>query len=70
MTQVREVVVARAEPRLVYLSDGVEAGEMIVTTNLEAPIPGTRLIISGEQPRNVNESSTAQDDTNAAEDPS
>ena len=47
--EVREVQVARAEPRFVYLTGGVEDGEMVVTTTLDAPIPGTRLVISGEQ---------------------
>lgn len=48
--EVREVTVARAEPDQVYLTDGVEDGELVITTTLDAPIPGTRLIISGEDP--------------------
>ena len=47
--EIREVVVARAEPRLVYLTSGVENGEKVVTTSLDAPIPGTQLAISGEE---------------------
>jgi len=46
--EVREVTVARAEPDRVVLTDGVRDGELVITTTLDAPIPGTRLIISGE----------------------
>lgn len=48
--EVRDVTVARAEPDVVYLSDGVQDGELVITTTLDAPIPGTRLIVSGEDP--------------------
>lgn len=48
--EVREVTVARAEPDEVFLIDGVSDGELVITTTLDAPIPGTRLIISGEDP--------------------
>lgn len=51
--EVRSVSVVRAEPHEVYLSDGVADGEWVVTTTLEAPIPGTRLAIESEQDRNV-----------------
>ena len=47
--EVRKVTVIRAEPRIVYISAGVSGGEKVVTTTLEAPIPGTRLILSGEE---------------------
>ena len=46
--EVRDVTVVRAEPHRVYISHGVDDGELVVTTMLEAPIPGTRLAISGE----------------------
>jgi len=46
--EVRPVVVARAEPRQVYISSGIEAGELVVTTSMDAPIPGTQLAIAGE----------------------
>jgi multidrug efflux pump subunit AcrA (membrane-fusion protein) len=39
------VTVARAEPRKVYISSGVEGGARIVVTTLDAPVPGTRLAI-------------------------
>lgn len=61
--EIREVTVARAEPQLVYLTGGVEGGELVVTTTLDAPIPGTRLIISGETPA---QDAVAVDTTEAA----
>jgi len=48
--EVREVMVARAEARQVFITDGVNDGELVVTTTLDAPIPGTRLVIRGEEP--------------------
>jgi hypothetical protein len=48
--EIRQVTVVRAEPRKVYISDGVEAGELVVTTSMDAPIPGTRLAVTGEDP--------------------
>ena len=39
---------AVTEPRYVYISSGIRDGERIVTTALDAPIPGTRLAIRGE----------------------
>lgn len=47
--EVRPVTVVRAEPHEVYISAGVEDGERVITTTLEAPIPGMRLSINGEQ---------------------
>ena len=46
--EVRDVMVARAEARQVYITDGVSNGELVVTTTLDAPIPGTRLVLRGE----------------------
>lgn len=46
--EVRPVEVARAEPRLVYISGGIAEGELVVTTSMDAPIPGTKLAISSE----------------------
>lgn len=51
--EVREVTVARAEPDEVYLTGGVSDGELVITTTLDAPIPGTRLIVSGEDPTSL-----------------
>ena len=59
--EVREVQVARAEPREVYLSGGVKAGELVITTNMDAPIPGTRLLISGDSATADTTAATAQD---------
>jgi RND family efflux transporter MFP subunit len=47
--EVRPVTVARAEPNNVYLSGGIEDGELVVTTSLDAPIPGTLLTLRGEE---------------------
>ncbi len=46
--EIRPVRVARAEPRFVYITGGIEDGERIVTTTLDAPIPGMKLTFSGE----------------------
>jgi RND family efflux transporter MFP subunit len=48
--EIRRVTVLRAEPRNVYISDGLTAGELIVTTSIDAPIPGTQLAVTGEDP--------------------
>jgi RND family efflux transporter MFP subunit len=48
--EIREVTVVRAEPRKVYISSGVEGGELVVTTSMDAPIPGTQLAVTGEEP--------------------
>ncbi len=47
--EVRKVTVIREEPDLVYISHGVSGGEKVVTTTLDAPIPGMQLAINGEQ---------------------
>jgi len=47
--EVRQVMVARAEARQVFITDGVNDGESVVTTTLDAPIPGTRLLLRGEE---------------------
>lgn len=46
--EVRPVTVARSEPRNVYISAGIRAGELVVTTSLDAPIPGIQLAIASE----------------------
>lgn len=48
--ELRSVTVVRAEPKKVYLSSGVEGGELVITTSMDAPIPGTQLAITGEEP--------------------
>jgi RND family efflux transporter MFP subunit len=48
--EIRPVTVLRAEPRSVYISEGVEGGELVITTTMDAPIPGTSLAVTGEAP--------------------
>jgi len=45
--QILPVTVLRAEPKKVYLSEGIEGGTKVVITTLDAPVPGTRLAIRG-----------------------
>ncbi|MGK2927873.1 MAG: efflux RND transporter periplasmic adaptor subunit [Lysobacterales bacterium] len=60
---VRAVTVARSEPRNVYISSGIRAGELVVTTSLDAPIPGIQLAIAGETPTTDGESAADADGT-------
>ena len=39
------VEVLRAEPKRVYLSKGIDGGARVVTTTLDAPVPGTKLAV-------------------------
>lgn len=45
--EILPVTVLRAEPKKVYLSQGIEGGTKVVITTLDAPVPGTRLAIRG-----------------------
>ena len=57
--EIRPVSVIRAEPKNVYISDGIESGEFVITTLLDAPIAGTPVVISGQDnPSSGPESST------------
>jgi RND family efflux transporter MFP subunit len=57
--EIRQVNVLRAEPRSVYIRDGIVDGDMVITTSLDAAIPGTQLTISGEdRPAPAQDSST------------
>ncbi|MCJ7816034.1 MAG: efflux RND transporter periplasmic adaptor subunit, partial [Xanthomonadales bacterium] len=47
--EIRPVTVVRSEPKSVYLSEGVKGGELVITTSMDAPIPGMGLAISGEE---------------------
>ena len=47
--EILRVTVLRAEPKKVYLSKGIEGGTKVVITTLDAPVPGTRLAIRGEE---------------------
>ncbi len=48
--EIRTVTVARAEAERVYITEGVDEGEWVVTTSMDAPIPGMKLSIMGEPP--------------------
>lgn len=45
--EVLPVVVLRAEAKKVYISSGIKAGDRVITTTLDAPVPGTKLMING-----------------------
>jgi len=47
--EIRPVTVVRAEPRSVYIGAGLADGELVITTPLDAPIPGTQVAIRGEE---------------------
>jgi len=47
--EIRPVTVARAEPEWVYIIDGISGGESVVTTTLDAPLPGMKLS-TGDEP--------------------
>ena len=53
--EILPVTVLRAEPKKVYLSQGVESGTRVVITTLDAPVPGTRLAIRGLEDPTVTE---------------
>lgn len=43
--EILPVEVLRAEPKKVYLSKGITGGARVVTTTLDAPVPGTKLAV-------------------------
>lgn len=47
--EILAVEVLRAEPKKVYLSHGITGGTRVVTTTLDAPVPGTKLAIRESQ---------------------
>ena len=53
--EVRTVTVVRAEPDTVYLSGGINSGERVVTTTLDVPVSGLKLLVSGDTPPPVPE---------------
>jgi RND family efflux transporter MFP subunit len=57
--EVLPVVVLRAEAKKVYISSGIKAGTRVITTTLEAPVPGTQLAIHGSDLSNA--SASAED---------
>jgi RND family efflux transporter MFP subunit len=44
--EILPVTVVRAEPKKVYISKGLAAGARVVTTSLDAPVPGTKLKVN------------------------
>lgn len=50
--EILPVTVLRAEPMKVYLSKGIAGGTRVVITTLDAPVPGTRLAIRGQEDSN------------------
>ena len=46
--EILPVGVLRAEAKKVYISSGIDAGTRVITTTLEAPVPGTQLTINGK----------------------
>lgn len=46
--QIRNVKVVRSTPRAVYIESGIHVGDRVVTTAIEAAIPGTQLAIYSE----------------------
>jgi RND family efflux transporter MFP subunit len=48
--EILPVEVMRAEPKQVYISGGISAGTRVITTTLDAPVPGTKLAIHGDPP--------------------
>ncbi len=59
--EILPVTVLRAEPKKVYLSTGIEGGTKVVITTLDAPVPGTRLAIRGEEKATAKEPANGSD---------
>ena len=59
--EILTVDVLRAEPKKVYLSKGIKGGARIVTTTLDAPVPGTRLAIRNLD-KKAPEAATSEDE--------
>lgn len=47
--EILSVEVLRAEAKKVYISKGIEGGARVVTTTLDAPVPGTKLAVRDSQ---------------------
>ncbi len=50
--EILAVKVLRKEPKKVYISEGITAGTRIITTTLDAPVPGTQLTTSTHDSEN------------------
>lgn len=47
--EIRTVEIIRSEPQVIYVSGGLSDGEQVIITSIEAPIPGSKLVIAGER---------------------
>lgn len=47
--EILPVTVLRSEPKKVYISSGIKAGARVITTTLDAPVPGTLLTTRDQQ---------------------
>ena len=45
--EILPVEVLRSQPKKVYISSGINAGDRVITTTLDAPVPGTKLTTLG-----------------------
>jgi RND family efflux transporter MFP subunit len=59
--QIRNVQIVRATPETVFIQSGLMAGDRIVTTAIEAAIPGTQLAVQGEDEDSADEPGEADD---------
>jgi RND family efflux transporter MFP subunit len=46
--EIRHVEILRSEPKVVYVQSGLKSGDKVITTAIEAALPGSRLVISKE----------------------
>jgi hypothetical protein len=44
--EIRDIEILRSEPEWIYVSNGLNDGDLVITTAIEAPIPGSKLAIS------------------------
>ena len=51
--EILPVTVLRAEPKKVYISKGIAVGARVVTTSLDAPVPGTKLKVNNPESDNL-----------------
>ena len=45
----RSVELIRADDESVYIASGLKPGERVITTAIDIPLPGTRLLIAGDE---------------------
>jgi RND family efflux transporter MFP subunit len=63
--EIRPVDVLRAEPQTIYVSGGLQAGERVISTAMEAPIPGSLLTVGNGA---ADDEAAAQGDARALSD--